>query len=211
MQLQETNKIIITFREADFYLGGHAARLCEAGAACPLPLLVERGEGNRDLTLCMTRLDGSTDRCMDDARTCAVLTWLARLHALYWGRARADAAVAEGLQPQGCFWHLDARRLELERTSREGADGRLRLAAAGIDARLKADRSNRNPRPQPQTSSTLMSLTEFSEYCLYYKLVIWGSSWSRGFRFHSLKADAMQTICHGDPKDANILCYQFIV
>jgi len=82
------------------------------------------------------------------------MQWLARLHAAYWGR-RADEAVATGLQAQGCYWYLDTRLEELERMPTRGWEGRLRLAAHAIDARLKAD--------------------------------------------------AMQTVCHGDVKGANII------
>ena len=70
--------------------------------------------------------------------TAAALNWLARLHALYWG-ARADAAVSSGLQKQGCYWYLNTRFEEHERMPNKGWEGRLRLAARALDARLKAD------------------------------------------------------------------------
>ena len=45
---------------------------------------------------------------------------------------------------------------------------------------------NRNPRPQPQTFSKI-GVSNILELILHFsKLVIWGSSWSRGFRFHWL-------------------------
>jgi len=80
------------------------------------------------------------------------LTWLARLHALFWGRERAQAAVAAGVSDQAGFWHLENRSVELRNMSSASP---LRLAAAGLDERLKAD--------------------------------------------------TMQTMCHGDPKGANIM------
>mmetsp|Transcript_23670 Transcript_23670/g.52495 ORF Transcript_23670/g.52495 Transcript_23670/m.52495 type:complete len:358 (-) Transcript_23670:168-1241(-) len=139
--------------EANFYEQGHAERLCHVGAACPR-LLSMRKEDNH-LIICMTKLQGSSVGRTRGEQTIAALTWLARLHGSYWGNERADEAVQTGLQRQGCFWHLDTRQLELERMPRKGKEGRLRMAAAGIDARLKADK--------------------------------------------------LQTICHGDPKNANIM------
>lgn len=139
------------FVEANFYEQGHADRLFGAGARCPLPLLIDRKEDGQ-VTICMTKLEGS---CSSRNEARAGLAWLARLHALYWGDERSDEAVGTGLQAQGCYWHFDARQLEWDRMPTNGVEGRLRLAAAGIDQRLKADR--------------------------------------------------MQTICHGDAKGANIM------
>ena len=49
-------------------------------------------------------------------------------------------------------------------------------------------RWNRNPRPQPHNSSKSASLIYFSWYWFHVsELVIWGSSWGRGFRFHWLQ------------------------
>ena len=115
---------------AQFYERGHAKRLC-----------VDRppGDGGR-LTICMSKLREVPTRNLSDAQLRAVLTWLAKLHALYWG-VQADEALTDGLQPQGCYWHLDTRLDELERwTDTEGFEGRLRRAARAIDKRLKADR-----------------------------------------------------------------------
>ena len=47
-------------------------------------------------------------------------------------------------------------------------------------------RWNRNPRPQPQTFSKVVLLTYVIEHDYLSKLVFWGSSWGRGFRFHWL-------------------------
>lgn len=142
--------------EACFYEQGHAQALCAQGARCPLPLLLDAA-GDGSLRICMTRLPGwSCAGGANAAQLGLALVWLARLHSTYWGRARAREAVASGLQPQGCHWHLDGCRADLARVPLEGLEGRLRLAAAALDARLKAD--------------------------------------------------PMQTICHGDPKDANMIC-----
>jgi hypothetical protein len=88
--------------EAAFYSQGHAHRLITAGACVPYPLHIDTSRSS-GVTICMTRLDGCSG-CPGDSAACdlACVSWLATLHALYWGQARADAAVASGLQAQGC-------------------------------------------------------------------------------------------------------------
>jgi hypothetical protein len=83
--------------EAAFYSQGHARRLIAAGARVPFPLHIDSSRSS-GVTICMTRLDGCSG-CPGDSA--AFVTWLATLHALYWGQERADAAVASGLQAQG--------------------------------------------------------------------------------------------------------------
>lgn len=83
--------------EAAFYAQGHAQRLIAAGACVPFPLHIDTSR-SCGVTICMTRLDGSSS-CRGDSL--AFVEWLAKLHAMYWGNARADAAVATGLQAQG--------------------------------------------------------------------------------------------------------------
>mmetsp|Transcript_16640 Transcript_16640/g.47444 ORF Transcript_16640/g.47444 Transcript_16640/m.47444 type:complete len:389 (+) Transcript_16640:59-1225(+) len=174
------------YNEVTFYESDLPDRMCAAGVPCPRPLFVERkpsGQGQRgrksrrassaqtsdrtlsllrrfrvksedggeeqdEAVICMTKLAGGR---WSSSRAEAALSWLARLHALFWGNERADAAVAAGISDQTGFWHLDNRSIELGRMG----GGPLRLAAAGVDARLKAD--------------------------------------------------SMQTLCHGDPKGANIM------
>jgi len=174
------------YNEAAFYKTDLPDRMCDAGVRCPRPLFVKRKssgmqEGGRksrrastapipdrtesllrrfdvkaedgsdkfdEAVICMTKLDGGR---WSSSMAEEALTWLAGLHALFWGNERADAAVAQGISDQTGFWHLDNRAIEFERMG----PGKLRLAAAGIDARLKVDR--------------------------------------------------MQTLCHGDPKGANIM------
>eukprot|EP00448_Togula_jolla_P005230 CAMPEP_0170611762 /NCGR_PEP_ID=MMETSP0224-20130122/23361_1 /TAXON_ID=285029 /ORGANISM="Togula jolla, Strain CCCM 725" /LENGTH=315 /DNA_ID=CAMNT_0010937217 /DNA_START=114 /DNA_END=1061 /DNA_ORIENTATION=+ len=138
--------------EAAFYSNGHAEQLIKAGCRLPFPLLVDHSQGS-GLTICMTKLQGSSGR-MDEEQTKAALSWLARLHGTFWGH-RADAAVKQGLQAQGTYWYLDTRPDEHKNMSSRGWEGRLKLAARALDVRLKAD--------------------------------------------------PMQTICHGDAKDANML------
>lgn len=125
--------------EANFYELGCAVQLQQAGVDCPQPLLVERSDDDTRITLCMSELEGQQTGYMSERHMDAALAWLARLHGMYWG-CRADEAVSRGgLQPQGCYWYLDTRRQEYERMPDDGWMGRLRLAATGLDARLKAD------------------------------------------------------------------------
>lgn len=140
--------------EACFYERGHADRLCAAGAPCPRMLLMDRKTAGV-LRICMTKLTGEDFSGASEVQVRSALEWLAALHAAYWGDARADEAVDSGLQPQGCYWHFDTRQKEMGEMASDGVDGRHKLAAAGLDARLKAD--------------------------------------------------AMQTVCHGDPKAPNIM------
>ena len=121
--------------EAAFYSRGHAERLIAAGAIVPTPLLVDKAP---DVTICMTCVDGRSSH-RGDAE--AFVGWLAQLHATFWGVARADAAVASGLQAQGSYWHLDTRPEEHARMGSSGWMGRLKLAARALDLRLKADPS----------------------------------------------------------------------
>jgi hypothetical protein len=112
--------------EAAFYARGHAERLIAAGAAVPHPLHVETARG-AGVTICMTHVEG---RCRHAGGAEAFLRWLARLHSTYWGVARADAAVADGLQAQGCYWHLDTRPDEHRRMGTGGQISRRRCSEA---------------------------------------------------------------------------------
>ena len=111
--------------EAAFYSNGHAERLIKAGCVVPFPLFVEHSRDD-GLTICMTKLEGRSGS-MDESQMKAVMGWLACLHATYWG-TRADAAVVKGpqggLQPQGCYWHLDTRQEELASMPTTGWEGR---------------------------------------------------------------------------------------
>mmetsp|Transcript_4701 Transcript_4701/g.7002 ORF Transcript_4701/g.7002 Transcript_4701/m.7002 type:complete len:341 (+) Transcript_4701:1-1023(+) len=171
------------YNELSFYETDIPDRMFEAGAICPRPLHVHRHPSGlpdavkkvagpqtltrleRALSLSRVRVPGAEEEQDEGVifmtklpggrwgeQVEEALDWLAKLHALFWGKDRANAAVAQGISDQSCFWHLDTRHLELASMSQSSP---LRLAASGLDARLKAD--------------------------------------------------AMQTMCHGDPKGANIM------
>jgi len=173
------------YNELNFYDSDLPDRICDAGATCPRPLYVVRkasahgrkaaklemsalseqlqanlrrfvarsddGTEKDEGIICMTKLAGGYWNPDSDGIRGA-LTWLARLHALFWGRERAEAAVAAGVSDQAGFWHLENRSVELRRMS---STSPLRFVAVGLDERLKAD--------------------------------------------------TLQTMCHGDPKGANIM------
>jgi len=121
--------------EANFYGNGHAEKLWRVGCKVPRALLVRsRHDG---ITIVMSKLQGQPGE-LGEKQTRAVLAWLARMHAEFWG-SRADAAVRDGLAPQGSYWYLDTRPDELAAMSTRGLEGRLRLAARAIDERLKSD------------------------------------------------------------------------
>lgn len=167
------------YNEMSFYESDLPDRMFQAGLLCPRPLFVDRissglpalemssrmqdilrrfrvepndGGEEKDVgVMCMTVLNGSRWKPSGE-QIRGVLTWLARLHALFWGNERANAAVSAGVSDQAGFWHFDNRQIEFTRMSPTSP---LKLAAAAIDERMKAD--------------------------------------------------AMQTMCHGDPKSANIM------
>ena len=129
--------------EGRFYEPGGLAEELRAQAGCSVPvgLANDRSRAN-GLTILMSKLPGATRSRggLGRAEVLAVAQFLARMHAHTWG-PRADRWVAEGgLQPQGTYWHLDTRPDELAAMSTVGLNGRLRLAARGLDRRLKADR-----------------------------------------------------------------------
>jgi hypothetical protein len=77
---------------------------------------------------------------MNESQSILCMHWLAKFHALNWGREKAEKTVAEdGLQRQGGYWYLDTRPDEHSAMPHSGMEGRLRLAARAIDARLKED------------------------------------------------------------------------
>lgn len=127
-------------QESFFYTNGHVEVLLRQGCCVPRPLIVfEQTLHSHYFVICMTRLSGRAASSMGRDHTRAALTWLARLHAVYWGKQRSAVAVQNGLQEQGGHWYLDARLLELEAMPNDGWQGRLKMAARAIDWRLKND------------------------------------------------------------------------
>ena len=135
----DTRKMQSYRAEAAFYQNGHVQLLLRNGCCVPRPLLVQVIDSDADFVIFMTRLKGRVASSMGRDQSRAALTWLARLHAIFWGKDRADAAVSNGLQEQGGYWYLDTRQEELEAMPRDGWQGRLRMAARAIDWRLKND------------------------------------------------------------------------
>jgi Ecdysteroid kinase-like family len=113
----------------------------------PKPYFVERiGEamdgrqkspkGPHQVVIAMSYIDGRGSRAMNYTRKqqlVAGLSWLATLHAAFWGSDNADTAVRTyGLQEQGSYWYLDTRPEEHQQMSNKGWEGRLKYAARAI-------------------------------------------------------------------------------
>jgi Ser/Thr protein kinase RdoA (MazF antagonist) len=125
--------------EANFYQSGLVQVLLKNGCHVPRPLIVHLMPDSEFFVICMTRLTGKTASSMGHHQSRAALTWLARLHAMFWGNDRTDDAVKAGLQEQGGYWYLDTREIELAAMPSDGWQGRLKMAARAIDWRLKND------------------------------------------------------------------------
>lgn len=125
--------------EANFYEHVAPSLVDDHGLSIPIPYHVERDESSDEVTICMSKLEGSPGYVSSADQARAVLTWLATLHAATWG-SRVDEYVEEGwVQPIGSYWHLDTRPDEHDSMPRRGWEGRLRLAARAIDERLRRD------------------------------------------------------------------------
>lgn len=124
--------------EANFYQTIAPKLIEEHGLSIPIPYHVERDEDNDQVTICMSRLEGSPGYLEND-KVHSVLTWLATLHAATWGSKADDYVNQKLVQPIGSYWHLDTRPSEHDSMSRSGWEGRLKLAARAIDERLKRD------------------------------------------------------------------------
>jgi thiamine kinase-like enzyme len=127
--------------EANFY-DKLAPLLIQSGLSLPEPFLVERdsGKARNEIVNCMSFVESKSSDLSDKASMKAVLTWLATLHASYWGAEKVDTIVEQvGLQQIGSYWHLDTRPDEHASMRSKGWEGRLKRAARAIDDRLKRD------------------------------------------------------------------------
>ena len=94
--------------------------------------------GEAEITIVMTPLPNNTIHYMDGDTAKAAVRSVARLHAHFWGQAKSDAAVANGLANQGTYWYLDTRPDEFDGMPRHGLSGKLKKAARDIDEALKS-------------------------------------------------------------------------
>ena len=112
----------------------------------------------------------ANDASLSPSRTAAAIDFLASMHGHTWGSARADSAVARGIQPQGGYWYLDTRPEEWEKMPTRGWEGRLRRAARAIDRRLKEDihqcviHGDTKPDNMCFTTAGVVSMCDF-QYC----------------------------------------------
>ena len=137
------------------------------GVELPTPYFVERGNGNDDddddsngqITIGMSLVNGNYCDGSNLDHVHAVLSWLAKFHAAYWEGSRtatiddesddctntSDVVDKEfftdtiGVQEIGSYWHLLTRPEEHECMSKNGWEGRLKLAAKSLDSCLKRD------------------------------------------------------------------------
>ena len=124
--------------EANFYQ--HLAFELSSTVMLPIPLYVERGPNKKEITICMSMLQGT---CIDTSTredVLATLQWLAKFHAAYWGEDTVSEVIRQAnLQKTGSYWHLATRPKEHEYMPSAGLQGRLKRAARAIDECLKGD------------------------------------------------------------------------
>lgn len=125
--------------EANFY-ENVASSLLSKGVNVPNPYLVQRdaGKNSNEIVIIMSYIESRSMDLTELSNRNMVISWLAKFHATHWGISDETIA-ALGLQEVGSYWHLDTRPEEHERMPITGWEGRLKLAAAAIDARLKRD------------------------------------------------------------------------
>jgi len=127
--------------ECNFYERVAPRLIQEFGLSLPEPYLVERdcGKGKNEIVIAMSFVQQEYNQESDSAALLKpVLTWLATLHAAFWGNDRADEIVAQaGLQRTGSYWHLGTRPDEHASMPCRGWEGRLKRAARALDERLR--------------------------------------------------------------------------
>lgn len=122
--------------EANFYEKLANELIDRHHLAIPRPYYVERNDGD-EIIIGMSYIDSPNSSYMSDKNIKQVLSWLATLHASYWGDDRSKEIVAKvGLQPIGSYWHLETRPDEHKNMPNTGWEGRLKLAARAIHTRL---------------------------------------------------------------------------
>jgi aminoglycoside phosphotransferase (APT) family kinase protein len=129
--------------EANFYKHLAAILVDTHGLTIPRPLHVECNDtkqNSKQITICMTFVESQRKNLPEKEYNEAVLTWLATLHASYWGDTAVDEIVEKvGLNPIGSYWYLDTRPDEHANMPSKGWEGRLKRAARAIDGRLQRD------------------------------------------------------------------------
>jgi len=133
--------------ECNFYENVAPVLLAQHGLLLPKPYLVERycGKNKNEMVIAMSLIrERSSSSSLYSSNTenmmmKSVLTWLATLHAAFWGRAADEMVQQAGLQSQGSYWYLDTRPDEHESMPNHGWEGRLKLAARAVDERLQRD------------------------------------------------------------------------
>lgn len=127
--------------EAAFY-STYSAELSDKHICCKGLHVEDESDGKNgeaEITIVMTPLPHNTIHCMSGDAAKAAVRSVARLHAHFWGQAKSDAAVENGLlASQGTYWYLDTRPDEYDGMPRHGLSGKLKKAARSIDEALKS-------------------------------------------------------------------------
>lgn len=121
--------------EASFYGSEYNEELFKSHICCRGLHTEDDGDGS--ITILMTPLPNNTIVYMDGDVAKAAVRSVARLHAFFWGKDKANAAVENGLAEQGTYWYLDTRPDEYDNMSNRGLSGKLKEAARDIDEALK--------------------------------------------------------------------------
>jgi thiamine kinase-like enzyme len=135
--------------EANFYEHVAPDLLAIHKLPIPKPLYIERrNDEGEEIIIAMTYIEPPSPRSLslhqdhhsqqrDQQRQ--VLTWLATLHAAYWG-VTDETIQRLGLQPIGTYWHFATRQEEHRNMPNNNCwQSRLKLATRAIDARLQRD------------------------------------------------------------------------
>jgi thiamine kinase-like enzyme len=122
--------------EANFYQHVAPKLIHEYGVSIPQPYLVERNAASCEIVIAMSFVENASVSDETTTYMHAVLTWLAKFHASFWGSRRYEE-MAQYLQETGSYWHLNTRLEEHASMPNKGWEGRLKMAARSIDSYLK--------------------------------------------------------------------------